>query len=291
MPDSGAEVLGRLMRSMHHADSDPLRPLIDRYFMERGSSPRRMDEVRIDLVERPRPGGRISPSTLGGCQRQAAFKFLGMKARKVVDPDAESIFDDGNWRHRRWSTNLMDMQRVLGRKTFRVLAVELDVDFPELYISGSLDVEAWIKGFGYCVIDFKGINDAGYTRISMDNKPLDKHVLQLVAYLKSKNRKLGLLMYENKNNNHIKCFVVRLSSQNWEQVELWTSQVLEYIRRRRLPPKHPECQRGNFVYDKCPYSRWCFGQREADEVSRIAYKSFQGLNASWEAGNTAANVS
>src|SRR5690349_12777163 len=99
---------------MEDEEHDPLTPLVDRYFSMRVKYPeKRIRDYGLDLQDRPRPLGRLSPSALCGCERQAVFKFIGMDGRKRINPDTEAIFDDGHWRHHKWQARFRDMEAVL----------------------------------------------------------------------------------------------------------------------------------------------------------------------------------
>jgi hypothetical protein len=209
-PEGDKSLLSNLVKRMNRKDVDPLTPLIDKYYARRGTAPSRLRKLDLDLEERPRPGGRLSPSMMGGCQRAAVFKFVKMPATsKRIDPETEAIFEDGNWRHHKWQSLFQDMERVLGSEVIRVISIEEDCEIDDLYVAGSLDLLVEIADFGRLLIDIKGINDAGFQRVVAADAPLEKHVHQLITYLKARRINLGALLYENKNNQHWRCYLVR----------------------------------------------------------------------------------
>lgn len=285
---SDAKILANLVKRMRNRHEDPLRPLIDEYLLKRHRSENRYRGDLQNLLEPPRPGGRLSPSTIGGCMRQAAFKFLEVRGRVKLDPDTQVIFDDGNWRHRRWQTTFLDMQEVLGKQKFEVLSTEQHVTIPELYIAGTSDntlrMVAQRVRRKYA-LDIKGINDFGFNRLVVDDQPKEEHVDQLTTYMKAHSIWWGILFYENKNNQQTRSFVFRFNTERWARVEQWTRQVLAFLEQRKIPPTHPDCERGTFLYERCPYAGICFKQDVTrSQIERYAYRNFVSLEDSWRRG-------
>jgi hypothetical protein len=265
-------------------EGEPLSEAIEMYLLKRHRSRRRLRSHRISLVPRPRPSGRLSPSSLVGCKREAVLKFLGVEGQLKIDPDLELIFEDGNWRHHKWQALFMDMQRVLGRKNFRVVSFESDAILPGLYVAGSLDVHIIVKGVAY-IIDIKGINDFGFKRVCIDqDAPMPKHVDQLVAYMKAKKVKRGIILYENKDKNQIKNFLVLYDKEKWREVVEWCDSVISSMENERLPARHPDCNRGHFGYRKCMFAKLCYGKKSGDELRDMVYEGFEGVEAAWENG-------
>jgi hypothetical protein len=109
-------IIGRLLDAMEASkgqEGEPLTEAIEMYLVKRPHARRRLRSHHISMVDRPRPHGRMSPSSLGGCKREAVFKFVGIKGRRKIDTDLELIFEDGNWRHHKWQALMLDMQKVL----------------------------------------------------------------------------------------------------------------------------------------------------------------------------------
>lgn len=289
-----SRILASIIKAMEDEEHDPLTPLVDRYFIMRAKYPeRRIRAYDLDLQERARPLGRMSPSSLCGCERQAVFKFVGMDGRKKLNPDTEAIFDDGHWRHHKWQARFRDMEAVLGKKNFRCYSIEEQTRMPKLFISGHLDAEIGMHYQGEMerwVVDIKGINSFGFKAILGAQKPKEEHVLQLLAYMRKKKCRRGILLYENKENCATQVFVVRFSEERWEEVKLWTRGVVKAMRKKRLPDMHPECDNGSFLYDKCPFRRLCFGNATRAKLERLTFTDFPGVEALWELGIELENV-
>lgn len=288
MPKSAEErILANLIKHDLRVEQDPLTPLVDTYLLHRDKSPERLRDYQIDMSQRPRPGGRLSPSKICGCERQAAFVFLGMPGRNMKDPEQELVFDDGNWRHHRWQATFLDMEKVLtwhfGKKVFRTLAIEEYVEIPELFIAGSLDVLVAIKGEKW-VIDIKGINSWGFERVFKDHEPHEAHVLQLICYMRARRIPRGLLLYDHKDKNRTKIFAVRFDSKKWKEVTDWCDSILRKLNRLQLPPMSLECQGGNFLFERCAFSHICYGRKTPAQIKKRMYRDFDDLEAMWERG-------
>lgn len=285
---SEVSVLNRLLRNSKN-ERDPLTPLIDEYMLKRERSKERCWDYPAEIEDRLRPPGRLSPSALCGCPRQAVYKYVGMEGRKKIDPETEAIFDDGKWRHLKLGWMLKDMEAVLGKDVIEVISIEENVWFPDLFIAGALDIVVRIYGLLW-VIDFKGINSYGFEYVFKNDQPKAEHVLQLIAYCRMRKVKRGMLLYENKNDNRKNIFVVRWTKERWSQVEEWCQEVIQAMELRRLPPMHPDCQDGRYLYTRCPFRRHCFGSQTAAQLERNAYVDFPGVKALWQLGNELAET-
>lgn len=288
MPTDTA-ILSKLVKNLAERGAEPLRPLIDAYLLERDASPTRVRDWKVDMKPRLRPGGRYSPSSLCGCERAAAFKFVGMPGRRRLDPDLELIFEDGIWRHHKYQAMLADMQAVLGKERIRVISYEAGIEVPELYIAGNSDELVRVDGRKR-VIDYKGINDQGFEWLFSHDEPRPEHVRQLIAYEKGHGVPRGSLFYENKNNQRTLIFTVEFDDALWYEVVEWIEENLDNINHERLPPMHPECVAGNMLWEKCVYSRHCYGHDTPVKIKRRMYKNFPGVDEAWEASKQLVEV-
>jgi hypothetical protein len=281
MPSNSA-VLANLVKHMKNAGVDPLSPKIDKYLLKRSKAKKRLGSYTVDLMGRPRKPGRFSPSDLNACERKAAFSFLGLKRVRKVDPTSEMIMEFGNWVHAMCYAIFLDMQLVLGKKEFKVRKIEYDIEIPDLYIAGTLDAELEIDG-QKVLWDGKSINSWGWNKIMATNKPDPKHRQQILAYLKARKIPTGLICYINKDNQQMRVFIVKYAVQKWSHTEKWIQRVTRKMEAGRVPPKHSECKRGNFMYDKCPFSRYCFGSKapSEEELAELMYKNFKGVDKEW----------
>lgn len=286
---SNTAILSKLVKRLKAGDSDPLRPLVDEYLLKRDASPRRyrvhpVPVTSMGNVPGSRPAGRISPSGLVGCERQAVFKFIGVKGRRRIDPDQELVWDAGTWIGHKWQAVFLDMQAVLGKKRFKVVSFEEPVQYDELYIAGTLDVLVRIEGVLW-IIEIKSINDQGYHYILRTGQPILSHVYQLITYERSRRVHRGVIWYENKNKQETQAFVVDYRDSAWLEVRRWSRSVISYMKRQQLPPMHPDCKRGNIYFERCSYAGLCYGTRTPEKLTAYAYRGFTSLGELWEAGH------
>lgn len=278
-----SKILARLVKRAQARPSDPLGPLLDEYYLRRRKSKRRLRRYVIDMQERPRPLGRLSPSSIGGCERQAALKFLGVESRAHIDPDREAIFEHGNWIHHKRQAMFLDMEKVLGKRTFQVYSTEAAIEVPKLFIAGTLDNEVLINGRRW-IIDIKSINDYGYNYVTASDEPSLAYIWQLHVYMKARGVRRGMLDFENKNNQHSRRFVVNYDPAQWVEIRQWCRSVLRQIHRQELPAMHPDCTLGSFMADKCSFAYLCYGRHSERAIRTKAYQDFTSLNDLWERG-------
>ncbi len=285
------KMLGNMVKAMRDAPVDPLTPLIEEYLMKR-KLPEYQDllltEFTLDLRDRPRPPGRLSPSSICGCERQAAFRFLGAPSNRKFDMTLELIFADGHWRHHKWGVLFREMEQVLGSDRFRVVDVELQVSIPHLYIEGSLDIEIEIrvgKKWLSFIIDFKGANDYAFRKTYNDRAPSPTYLKQLRTYVKARGKKRGILLYENKDKNDFFCFPIKINDALWAEIEVWCKRVIKKLNKRKLPDKHPDCKGGKFLYGKCDFAELCFGAKGDKQIEKMVFLNFPGVQEQWDANH------
>lgn len=283
-------ILARIVKAIQTEEEDPLTPLIDEYLRKR-KMPKYRDRLlkthTIDVEERPRPGGRLSPSSLCGCERQAMLKFVGIEGTFRNDPDQELLFIDGHWRHHKWAFIFREMESILGRHRFQVVHVEHPIVIESLYVAGHLDIEIKIKVDGKWrryVVDFKGANNFSFEKTYRDQAPDPTYVKQLITYMKGRKAKRGILLYDSKDKNTLNVFMISADKLIWGEVRNWCRKVLRQIEERKLPPMHPECENGNFLYNRCQYKGLCYGNKSNRQIQREVYVGFPGMEKKWAEG-------
>lgn len=291
MAGTDASILKRIVKGIQEEEDDPLSPLIDEYLIKR-NLPKyahlRLKKHEIDVADRPRPPGRLSPSSLCGCERQAQLKFLGVRGRKKVDPDQELIFEDGHWRHHKWDFMFLEMERILGRDRFQVLHIEHPIVLDEFYVAGHLDAEIRIKvgkKWRRYVVDFKGANNFAFEKAYRDRQADATYIKQLFGYMKGRNCKRGILLYDSKDKNRYYVFAFKMEESIWGEVTLWCQKIIDQLREERLAPKHKDCHNGNFLYGRCPFAGLCFGGETDRQIQRKIFSDFPGVEKLWKRGH------
>lgn len=287
-------ILAAMLRHAKSAEQDPLTPLIDEYLIKREKpqwASKRIKEYTIPILPRVRPPGRLSPSGICGCERAAALKMCGVPGKKRTDPDVELIFEDGIWRHHKWGAIFTDMAKMFPSR-FRLISIEFRIEIRGLFITGHLDAHIQIKvgneWIDY-IIDFKGANEWAWSWAYKRRTPVPTHRLQLVTYIRGVRKTgvkvdRGILLYDSKNFNRYYCFPVKFNISEWDEVRVWCRSVLRQVKRKKLPPMHPECDNGNFLANRCVYKHLCYGDMTDNQIERMAYREFKGIDTLWETG-------
>ena len=110
------------------------------------------------------------------------------------------------------------------------VAEEQSVYLNDPPIAGRYDFLIQHEVYGKTVVELKSINDKGFKSLITDPKP--DHYLQLQMYLNLLKLKHGIVLYENKNDQQVKCFEVIRNEEVWTQL----LEKCERIRRMvRMP--------------------------------------------------------
>lgn len=281
------KILARMVRHIQTMPEDPFTALYDEYLIKRLDRNAPRLATWVDLRPRFRPGKRLSPSSIGGCERAAVFQFAGLRGHKRVDPRSESIFETGDWYHHKWQSIFRDMELVLGSDRIKVGGIEEKVSFAKLYIMGYLDLRVQLPVDGvmrWITVDVKSINDRGFQAVSADGEPLPDHKKQVITYCRAAKTRYGAVLYENKNTSEHLFYLFEYDKSMWAEVRLWCERVIDALNDKKLPQKHPDCAQGNFSYERCPHKKLCYGNLDRVQVKALTYKGFKGVEALWEEG-------
>jgi hypothetical protein len=146
----------------------------------------------------PRQRTYYSPSGSKRCLREQALAIAEEPGRIDENPRTNSLFDDGHWRHLRWHTIFLRMQRA---GYLKVHAQEQLIEYLPWYVAGTPDDVIEIGGEVY-VVDVKGANDAIFKEIARTKK-LPEHLQgynwQIHNYMQALHIKKAILWFENKN--------------------------------------------------------------------------------------------
>lgn len=174
---------------------------------------------------------KFYPAYIGNCLRAIYYAMMGYE-KEDMDPRILAILENGNYFHER-------MEKLFER-TGLLIAPELRIVDEELKISGRTDavVHNWLPfepsenivtlmcpppknkpgekpkivwtgpDNAAIMIELKSISSNGFKYIMRDG-PKKDHILQLQLYLDMTGLKIGILYYENKDNQQRKDFVVQ----------------------------------------------------------------------------------
>lgn len=205
-----------------------------------------MDFVREELTEPERKRtGTFSASSSGRCLRQQVLRYLAIPERGKLNSDLHAIFHDGTFRHIRWQLLLMEAGALTD--------VEVPVVVPKYDMSGTIDGLNQDEGFGW---ELKGINDRGY-RWVLQKGPSRSHLLQIHAYMFATNYDTWSLVYENKNDQTWKEFVIERDDALIQEVKDDLEFMYQSLQKGRLPAIQSECLSQTGDYKRCPFAYMC----------------------------------
>ena len=167
----------------------------------------RIDDYLKGTMYPPRVGV-FHPSTLSNkCDRAVWLIYHGHMPNTPLEPTLQRIFQNGNYLEKRVETWFSGMGLLMGRE------IPVKWDAPE--ISGRIDFLIRHANSGIIPIELKSINTAGFGKL---RKPKDEHQLQLQMYLNMGDYDVGTVLYENKNDQKIKSFVVERDLDQWTAI-------------------------------------------------------------------------
>lgn len=177
----------------------------------------------------------------GKCPRSIYFKFKGAPRR---EPEARvlRIFDHGDYTHMR----LMAVLFGLGI----VRAVELRIP-PQSVISGRADAILDIDGIPY-VLEIKSTSSIKFAQM---RSPETDHLKQIQLYMHYFKIPQGILLYEDKNTQHLKDFIVRYDADFAQGILQGFEVLKEQIDKNIIPDIPPDIEAWRCQY--CEYREEC----------------------------------
>lgn len=152
------------------------------------------------LVERPRRERKINcfhPSSLHLSENELYRHYLGQEDGKTHFARVLRIFDNGHAMHRRIQRYLSAIG-VLIEPEVEVKDVEHEIYG---YCDGIVELQG-VKG----VLEIKSINQTGFYCLY---EPKPEHLVQLNIYMYCLQIPKGILLYENKDSQHLAEFFVK----------------------------------------------------------------------------------
>lgn len=216
------------------------------------------DWMRGQLVEVPRNRTKSwSASSMGRCHREQVFQHEGVKRKKEINTGKTMIFHDGHFRHIKWQ-GLLFWAGMLDE-------AEVPITIPEFNVRGTMDGVCTHAQRGKHGLEIKGANSRSYKYI-IENGPKYEHLLQIHAYMIGSGLDLWSLIYENKDTNEWKEFVVEQDDEITGKVihelnELTTSLLYEV-----LPDPLDECIEKRGRYRSCAYRHKCLKIQDFEEI-------------------------
>ena len=189
-----------------------------------------LDEYLTGTMTPPR-NGVFHPSILSNvCDRAVWLTYHGKMVSSILVPKVKRIFQNGDYLEKRVESWFYGLGILLAREK------PLKMETPP--ISGRMDFLIKHQNYGILPVELKSINTSGFSRLT---RPKTEHQIQLQIYLNMGNYNVGTVLYENKNDQDIKSFLVERDAVQWND-------ILErcfYIQNLESPPS------------KCTGASWC----------------------------------
>lgn len=216
--------------------------------------------VMKELARTPRDrSGSFSASGMGRCLREQVFSYLGVEERKRVETDKVMIFHDGHFRHLKWQALL--------RQAGLLVEAEIPIWLPKWRMKGTLDGIGEQENWGTYGIELKGANDRSYKYV-LENGPKMEHLLQIHAYMIGHELDLFSLIYENKNTQEWKEFVVRWDDELGDEVTTQAQYLNSRVDEGVLPPVLDKCLDKKGKYRNCSFSHMCLKVEGWEDIAR-----------------------
>jgi CRISPR/Cas system-associated exonuclease Cas4 (RecB family) len=233
---------------------------------------------------------KFYPSSAGMCSRRIVYGMMDYP-KEDFDGRVLMIFDNGTYMHNRIESVLEDTGlmiapelsfkkeewRVSGRSdaviynflphksssniiTLREPIYDLDEDgshkrdedgnriitgYKDLYEGPDNDV---------MIVELKSISESGFNYLNRG--PKDNHKRQLHLYMYLTGIRAGMLLYENKNTQELKEFIIEYDEELAKEVVEQIIMVNKHVDENKLPEK--EYNRTDFECRYCPYKNICW---------------------------------
>ena len=201
----------------------------------------------------------FSASSRGACARAQVFQFTPVKPVAKLDSQKHAFFHQGTFMHLKWQALLLDAG-ILDEP-------EISCRWEKYRLTGTIDgagpvvdagqVSMWgTDRFGW---ELKSINSRGFQWIQ-DRGPNHHHLLQIHAYMLAMGWNVWSLMYENKDTQEWKEFVVHFDQEIANEVEHELSSLNWHVENKALPPILDECKKKQGAYKRCDFAHTCLDQ-------------------------------
>lgn len=202
-------------------------------------------DVLVQIMTRPKRvrTGTFSASGAGQCLRRRQLAYLGYPQLKP-NPQTMNIFANGDYMHLR--------HQVAGLMEGYLTGAEVSVSNEEYGLTGTMDGVLDDDG----IFEGKSINDRGFTEVNMYGVKTE-HREQVHSYFIASGKSHARVLYENKNTQELKEFLVERD----ERVIAKVVGDLEFLRdateAKALLPMQGECVEGKGAYRSCPFRDVC----------------------------------
>ncbi|MEM2956597.1 MAG: PD-(D/E)XK nuclease domain-containing protein [Candidatus Pacearchaeota archaeon] len=176
----------------------------------------------------------------GKCPRAIYFQFK-KAPKKAMDARILRVFEHGDYTHLRIISTLFSLGLVK--------ATEIEIPNKEI-VHGRADAIINIDNEPY-VVEIKSINNTSFSKLE---SPDPDHLKQIQMYLHFFKIKKGIIIYENKNTQEIKEFIVEYNENIAKEI-LEKFYILKAQIQNNIIPSVDDVEEWRCNY--CPYSDEC----------------------------------
>lgn len=211
-----------------------------------------MAQMAAQAVPRDR-SGTFSASSLNTCRRKQQFTFLGMPELMPSSKTA-GIFQNGTFMHIRW--------QMAGLTEGWLWEGEVPLPENSLGLSGTRDGVAYDGS----VVELKSINTNGFARVNTFG-PKEDHLAQAGTYVAAGGHDKAILIYEDKNTQEYKEFVIPAEELPLKEIETQAWEIQDMTKAEQLYEPLSSClAKEGYRYTSCPFRDRCLKIREWDDV-------------------------
>jgi hypothetical protein len=207
---------------------------------------------QLSAADRVRKGS-LSASSLGRCDREQQFVYLGLPK---VPPEAQAAMrmQNGSFMHLRWQME--------GLSEGWLTQAEVPLARNPYLLLGTMD------GLLYdgSVLELKSINANGFGRVATFG-PLLPHLFQMATYVLCTGRTKGVFLYENKDTQEYTEIVVGPDDLPLADVEAKAMALWSAIEAQELKQPLEKCiDREGWIYNSCPFRDRCLSIHRWEEA-------------------------
>lgn len=202
-------------------------------------------DVLVKIMTRPKRvrTGSFSASGAGQCLRRRQLAYLGYPQ---AEPDERTmnIFANGDYVHLR--------HQVAGLMDGYLTGAEVSVVNEEFNLTGTMDGTTDDEA----IAEFKSINDRGFTEVGTYGVKTE-HDEQVHSYMLASGLEKARVVYENKNDQSLKEFLVTRKPSTIRKVQQDLEILNEATDAKALLPMQGECVEGKGAFSRCPFKKIC----------------------------------
>jgi hypothetical protein len=220
------------------------------------------DHLESDQESRYDPGW-FHPSGIGSpCDAMLAFQYMGMTGKSFTKARSKKIMDNGTSRHMDISRYLVEigisLMKHWGGSPEELAAAKAERSFevPSLHLRGEVDDIIFNPTTKETYIfEFKTINMKDWGELIA---PKPDHITQIQCYMFGRGVLQAQIVYECKNCQTWKTYVVKFDPDMWRSIEARLKNIVQLIEGKQLPWRTPmqndsQCQFyhfcGGFTFD------------------------------------------